>query len=427
MKPVRSAAIAFAVFTVVASGCAAQDDPDPAAATPATTPATTTPTETPTETPTGTQEARVSLPQDVGAALTPVIESEMEDMLVPGAVVLVRGPDSEWMEAFGTRVIGEDDPVETGDHFRVGSNTKTMTGTVVLQLVDEGEISLDDPVSDYRPDVPNGEDITIRQLLNMRSGLFNYSEEESFNQTLDDDPARVWDPEELVEIGLSEDPYFPPGEGFHYSNTNTVLLGLIIEDITGQPLEEVFQERIFDEVDLTNTSFPAADDASIPEPFPRGYMFGTDVSTLETPRLPDDEIAAAKAGDLLPNDVTDMNPSWGWAAGAAISTAEDLADYVEVLVGTNTFLSPALQQERLDSIAPIDPTNPESPSYGLAFAQFGPFVGHDGSLPGYQSFMGYDAENGITLIILTNLQDSPEGVGGTANQMAKAIIAELYG
>ncbi|WP_064441970.1 serine hydrolase domain-containing protein [Hoyosella altamirensis] len=418
MRSFRSAIAGIAALSLVAVGCTAQDNGDANGAEPA---AQTTPPNGET-----TEVTAEALPEDLGAALTPGIESTMSDMLIPGTVVLVRDPDTQWLEAFGTRTVGEDDPVDTGDHFRVGSNTKTMTGTVMLQLVDEGLISLDDPVADYRPDVPNGENITIRQLLDMTSGLFNYSELESFNQVLDDDPARVWEPDELVALALEEEPYFEPGDGFHYSNTNTVLAGLIVEDVTGEALEDLIQERIYDELNLGNTVFPAREDASIPDPFARGYLFGTNVSTFESPRLPDDEIAAAEAGDLLPNDVTDMNPSWGWAAGAVISTAEDLADYVEELVAGETLLPSSLQQERLDSVTPINPDDPASPGYGLALAQFGPMLGHDGSLPGYQSFMAYDPDRELTLIVLCNLQDGPEGQGGSANQIAREIMSVLY-
>lgn len=349
----------------------------------------------------------------------------MTELLVPGAVVLVRTPNSNFVEAFGTRQVDVEDPVTVDDHFRVGSNTKTMTGTVLLQLVDEGLIALDDAVSDYRPEVPNGEDITVEQLLTMRSGLFSYSELESFNQILDDDPERVWRPEELVRLGLAEPPYFPPGEGWHYSNTNTVLAGLIIEQLTGERLEQVFNERLYEPLDLTQTSFPAIEDASIPSPHPRGYLYGTNVSTMADAALSPDQQAAARAGTLLPNDVTNLNPSWGWAAGAAISTAEELATYVEALIG-GTYLSPQLQQQRLDSIERSDPNDPSSAGYGIALAQFGPMLGHDGSLPGFQSFMANDPERDITLIVLCNLQAGPAGEQ-VANEIARALIGELYG
>jgi D-alanyl-D-alanine carboxypeptidase len=162
-------------------------------------------------------------PAGLGSRLEPVISGAMRDLAIPGAVVLVRTPTEEYREAFGTRVVRADDPVQVGDHFRVGSNTKTMTGTVVLQLVQEGRIALTDPISKYRPDVPNGGNITIAQMLDMRSGLYSYTELEPFNKILDEDPTRAWQPEELVALGLAQPPYFPPGQGYHYSNTNTVL------------------------------------------------------------------------------------------------------------------------------------------------------------------------------------------------------------
>lgn len=357
------------------------------------------------------------------AEIASAVEQKMEEMAVPGAVVLVRTPDGEFLDAFGTRTVGEDDPITVDDHFRIGSNTKTMVGTVVLQLVDEGEIALDDPVSKFRPEIPNGENITIEQLLDMRSGLFSYSELESFNQAMDDDPERVWDPEELVGIGVGEPVYFAPGDGWHYSNTNTVILGLIIQDITGQALEDALAERIYEPLGLDQTSFPALDDSSIPDPYSHGYLFGTNVSTLADPALPEDEQAQALAGELLPNDVTNDNPSWGWAAGAAISTATDLADYVEALIGGG-LLSDELQSARLDSVQSTDPSSPAAAGYGWALASFGPFLGHDGSLPGFQSFMAHDPDTETTLIVITNLQASPTG-DQTANEIARAVMAVL--
>lgn len=371
----------------------------------------------------GTAPAPATPAPDLGTTLRPIITGAMTELSIPGSVVLVRTSSGTYQEAFGTRRIQANDPVQVGDHFRAGSNTKTMTGTVVLQLVQEGRIALSDPVSKYRPDVPGGAAITIEQMLGMRSGLFNYSELESFNRTLDEDPTKVWQPEELVALGLAQPPYFPPGQGFHYSNTNTVLLGLIIEQLTGKELADVFEERIFSPLRLENTLLPPITSNAIPDPHPQGYLFGTNVSTLTDPALPPDQQTAARDGTLLPNDVTDMNPSWGWAAGAVISTAEDLATYVERLVAGG-LLDPALQKQRLDSLAATDPSDPNSASYGLALARFGPMIGHDGALPGYQSFMGHDPGSGNTLIVLTNLQDAPDGTQA-ANDIAKRIIAEL--
>ena len=171
------------------------------------------------------------------SALRPKLQQIFTDTLTPGAVVLVHSPElGDWTATFGTRALGGADPVTLADHVRIGSNTKTWTGTVILQLVQEGKLTLDDPVSKYRPDVPNGEHITITELLDMRSGLYNYTESLELNQTLDTDPTKAWTPDELLVIAYKNPPYFPPGQAFHYSNTNTVLLGLIIEKLTGNPV-----------------------------------------------------------------------------------------------------------------------------------------------------------------------------------------------
>jgi D-alanyl-D-alanine carboxypeptidase len=152
-------------------------------------------------------------------------------------------------------------------------------------------------------------------------------------------------------------------------------------------------------------------------------MFGTNVSTLATTALPTDQQAAALAGTLRPGDYTDTNPSWGWAAGAAISTAADLKTYVEALVGGG-LLEPDLQQQRLDSVKSVRPGDPTGPGYGLALASFGSMLGHNGALPGYQSFMGHDPEGDTTLIVLTNLQFAPDGAE-PADAIARQILPLL--
>jgi D-alanyl-D-alanine carboxypeptidase len=309
------------------------------------------------------------------------------------------------------------------DHFRIGSNTKTFTGTVILQLVDEGRLRLDDPVSEYQPEVPNGENITIRQLLDMTSGLFSYTEDEDFNNTLDTEPQKVWEPEELVEIGFSYPPDFSPGDGFQYSNTNTVLLGMIIEQLTGQPLEQAFQERIFVPLGMSNTLLPERSSAAIPDPHPRGYMYQTNVETLNTSELQGEEAEQADESAGEPNDVTDENPSWGWAAGAAISTLNDMIIWAKA-DATGALLSSEAQKERLTWVSP-----PPSPGaqYGLAIAEFpGGLIGHDGQLPGFNSFVAHNPETGATIVVFTNVFSAPDG-SQPANEITKTIVQELSG
>lgn len=361
------------------------------------------------------------------AELRAAIESRLAELLVPGAVVLHRTPDSEFLEAFGTRDLaaGPHDPVQVTDHFRVGSNTKTVTGTVVLQLVADPDVDLglDDPVSRHftAPGTSRLDEVTVRHLLEMKSGLSNYSDSLAFNQRLDD-PATTYDIDELIVEGVLGESTGTPGGTFHYSNTNTAILGKIIEKLDGRELAESFRERIFDPLGLKHTSLPSADDRTMPLPHAQGYMFGTNVSTKDTMELSPADQERAHSGELAPNDYTELTPSWTWAAGGLISTAGDLATYVRAMVMGDRGLLPAdLQRQRLESVVSTDPSDPRAAGYGLGLAQFGPMLGHDGTLPGYQSFMGHDPEKDETLVVLTNLSAAPDGKL-TANEIAMLLL-----
>ena len=355
------------------------------------------------------------------ATLTAMFEEQAEEMMLLGAVVIVRTPDGDIEVPYGVTEWGGSTPVTLDDHIRIGSNTKTWTGTVILQLVEDGRIALEDPVSKYRPDVPDGDNITIEQLLTMRSGLFNYTTTLELNAALDETPDRVWDPEELVRMGLAGEPYFAPGEGYMYSNTNTVLLGLIAEQLEGKKLPEIYQERLFEPLGLTETSFPALADASIAEPVAHGYMFSNNVDTMEGSALPADELAAAQAGELLPTDHTNDNPSWAWSAGAGISTAPELATWVEALGGGGV-LSDEMQKKRIESVQPSDGEG----AYGWGVAGMGSFYGHIGEMPGYNSFMGYDPETDVTVVVWATLAPNMEG-NPAAALIARSLIEEMYG
>ena len=377
--------------------------------------------------PAGTPSPTVDADPAYCAELRPTITAISEDELkATGVVVYVRSAElGDCFISFGTRILGEDEPIGLDDQFRIGSNTKTMTGTVILQLVQEGALSLDDPVSKYRDDVPNGDEITIEQMLTMRSGLVDYSDLPELTQAMDETPERVWTPDEVLALSFAEPPAFPPGEGYLYSNANTVLLGLIIEQLTGTPVEEAFQTRLFEPLGMESTLLPLLSSNVIPEQHAHGYMFGTVADVIATGGvLTPAQLEEVDAGTLLPNDVTDNNPSWGWAAGAGISTTADLADWAAALVGGG-LLDDEMQKQRLDSPMPVDPDAPDGAAYGQAIARYGALYGHTGELPGYNSFMGHDPERDITVIAWSNLMSAPDG-RLTANVLAEAVIAELY-
>lgn len=360
--------------------------------------------------------------------LQKAIPGLMKANAIPGVVVLIKSPSrGNWSATFGTAAIGKKAPMSLGDHFRIGSNTKTMTSTIILQLVQEGKLELDDPISKFRPDVPNGDNITIAQLSEMRSGLYSYSFDPGFNATLDKDPEKAWTPDELLTIAFSHPPDFAPGAEYEYSNTNIVLLGLVIEQITGMSASKAFQRRIFGPLKMQHSSLPTKTVSKIPAPRPQGYQFGTNVATIDSYALPPAQVPAALAGRLKPINQTNANPSWAWTAGAAISTPRDLARYVKALVGGG-LLDKRTQKLRLDSIQPTVAGQPDGVGYGLGLAQFAPgIIGHDGQIPGYSSFMVYNLETRDTIIIGSNLAASPVNGEGAAVLVAKTIIGTLYG
>ncbi|MFE3292458.1 serine hydrolase domain-containing protein [Rhodococcus sp. NPDC059234] len=395
-------------MTLLVGACSSGSDSGSGPGSTTTTQATTTPTVVPID----------------DAALKATVETAAKDLMLPGVVVLLRTAKGEQTVTYGTTERDGGAPVSLDDHVRIGSNTKTWTSTVILQQVQEGKIALSDPVSKYRPDVPGGDGITIEQLLNMRSGLFNYTETLELNQAMDQDPQRVWTPDQLLALAYPHPPYFPPGQGYHYSNTNFVLLGLIAEQIDGKPLGQIFQSRIFGPLGLSNTLFPEPTTNTLPAPFSHGYAYGTNVLTMTDPAIPPDMQAAAKAGTLAPNDVTNVNPSWAWAAGSGISTTRDLVTWVEALADGKV-LDPDMQAKRLASFQPTDPSKPGGPEYGLGEAKFGSLYGHTGELPGYNSFMGSDPNSGVTLVVWANLAPAANGQD-PASSIAKSIIDKMF-
>jgi D-alanyl-D-alanine carboxypeptidase len=356
-------------------------------------------------------------------AARPQINQLLADTQTSGAVVFVQSPDGNWLASFGTAVRGTNMPIPTNAHFRVGSVTKTWTGTVILQLVDEGKLSLTDPVSKYIANVPNGDAITIEQLLSMQSGLYNYTTNLAFNQTLDSEPDKVWTTGEMLSIAFSNPVVFAPGAGFSYSNTNTTLLGLIIEQLTGMSAADAMQARLFAPLSLTDTFLPPQNDTSLPAPAPHGYQWGTNAETATGGALSPERQAAAQNGSLQPTDVTTASTSWAWTAGSGISTVTELATYVQRMVGGG-YLSAGLQAKRLASCTPTQPSDPNSASYCLGLAKFGTFYGHTGEIPGFNTFMGYDPISRTTIVTWATSAEAPDG-RAPANEIARILIGEL--
>jgi CubicO group peptidase (beta-lactamase class C family) len=363
------------------------------------------------------------------AALKGLIDATARELLVPGAVVLLRTPQGDFTAASGTTQLNTNNPPRADTHFRIASNTKTMTAAVIMQLAQESKLGLNDPVSKYVPGVPNGDNITIAQLLEMRSGLYNYTNDPIISATIDTDPAKVWTPAELLAIAFAHPPNFPPGAKYEYNNTNYALLGLVVEKVDGKPLAQAMQDRLFGPLGLQHTLLPASTVNTLPEPYSHGYLYGSSSVALvgEPPYSPEVQ-AAARAGTLLPKDYTGVNHSNAAAAGGVISTAHDLATWIKALVAGRV-LDPAYQRRWLDSLKPEDPSKPEGQKYGYGIAQlsWGPntIYFHGGETPGYNSKISYDPVNDMTLIVWTNLPVSLDGQQ-TANTLWVKVLDHIY-
>jgi len=390
------------------------------------TPSTTT---DPRTTTTGAPSASPALKPIDQAALQAVVEKATKEMLVPGAVVAIRTPQGSYTAAVGTTELGKQTPPDVNTHFRIASNSKTMTAALVVLLVQDGKLKFTDPVSNYVPDVPNGANITVAELLTMRSGLYNYTNAPEFSAELDANLAKAWTPQEVLAIAFGHPPNDPPNTAYEYNNTNYALLGLIAEKAGGRPLRDQLRDRLFGPLSLQQTSLPAVDDASIPAPYSHGYMYGGSAYAMVDDPYPADIKTAAKAGTLKPIDYTNENASYAHAAGGVISTADNIATWIRDLVSGRVF-NADYQKQWLDSVQAEDPGNPEGQKYGygISYQRFSPTASmyyHGGEMPGFNSFMGYDPDNDVSLVIWTNLTISPDDKT-TAQALLPAMLDEIY-
>jgi D-alanyl-D-alanine carboxypeptidase len=376
------ALVATAVLLVV-SGCATQS---------------TSPQSSTTNPPAAPQAAK-PMNDALARRLDAAINQAMTAAGVPGAIVGVWGPDGDYIRAFGVADKTTRAPMKTDFYSRIGSVTKTFTVTAVLQLADQGELGLDDAIAEYVPEVPLGDRITLRQLARMQSGLYNYSNSPEFQQALFADPRREFTPRELLNDALAQPNQFPPGEGFEYSNTNTVLLGLVVQKVGGQSLADYVHDHILVPLGMSHTSFP--DTNEFPDPHAQGY-------TVQT----------ADGKEVV---ATDWNPSWGWAAGAMISNLDDMRIWAGALA-TGKLLTPQMQAQRLQTVG--SPGMPPQDGYGLGIFNLGGWIGHNGSLPGYQTVVVYLPEKQASLVILTNTDIEYQGAEPSTT-LATAITKEL--
>lgn len=377
---------ALALATVLAltvSGCADQTPPQSSQTTASSS---AVPTAAP---------VNDALAQRLDAA----INGAMTAANVPGVIVGIWGPDGSYVRTFGVADKATRTPMKTDFYSRIGSVTKTFTVTGILQLADQGKLGLDDPIAKYIDGVPGGDKITLRQLARMQSGLFNFSASTAFQNAMVADPRRPFTPQQLLGYAFAEPNVFPPGQGFLYCNTNTVLLGLVVEKLSGQSLHDYIRDHILMPLGMGHTSFPTTN--AFPEPHAQGY---TDTTA-----------------DGSETTATDWDPSWAWAAGAMISTLDDMHIWAPALA-TGKLLTPEMQKQRLQTVGA--PGMPAQDGYGLGIFNLGGWIGHNGSLPGYQTVAVYLPEKQTTLVMFTNTDIEYQG-SEPSTTLATAITTVL--
>lgn len=325
------------------------------------------------------------------------VDAAMMKYGIPGALVGVWSPTSgDLVLVKGMADISKNAAMQRNDRVRICSITKTFTVTVVLELVDAGMLSLNNTLDTFFPDIANADRITIRQLCNMTAGIADYSDDATFWQTFTQDPNKEWTPEELVAIAKAHAPSFAPGEGWKYSNTNAIILSMIVRQLTGNDIGAEIQTRIADVLKLENTYYPEG--TAIEGSYAHGYLAGDN-------------------GELI--DGTSLyNPSAMGASGALIANLDDLKTWAAALAD-GSLLTKETQAERV-TLVPGDYDYFGVPvQYGLGILSCEGFLGHPGDGMGYTNAAFHNPATGTTIVVLLNKAPNADGF------MALTLFVEL--
>ena len=352
--------------------------------------------------PPSTQAAHSIADPSVQSAIVEAVENDRKRFggKTPIPATLIGVWDAEghnFIRAFGYSDLEKEVPITPADHFRIGSNTKTFVISVLLQLVAEKKLGLDDPLSRFSLGVtiPNAENITVRELCEMRSGLFEGYDTPEFEK-LNMKVPKDFNPRMIVGWAMKQKPYFAPGKGYQYSNTNYLLLGMIIESITKDRVGNQIRKRLLEPFKLTQTFFPETQE--MPNPWARGYELD-------------------KEGNW--KDVSNTIPvQLMGTAGEMISDMNDIRRWIE-LYATGKTCGPGTCDDLIKCIPFLGNT-----SFGLGITCSAGWYGYTGALPGYNTADYHSPETGLTIVAWINYQ-AKEPVEGVASVMVRDIARIL--
>ena len=315
---------------------------------------------------------------------------------LPGALVgLASGSGGERRLAAGLADVEAGTALRIDHRMRIGSVAKLVVGTLLLQFVDEGRLGLDDPISTYVENVPQGGRITLRMLGTHRSGLFNPLADPALRARINADPAEDLSFSDVMEVVVANSGAVAPNTGFSYSNANTLLLAKAIETVAGKPLSEVMRSRIGQRFAVETPLIPA--DSRLPDADLRGYRFGG-------------RRGAVEYGSVF-FDATAFSASWAGAAGNMNATLDDLLVLARPLASGETLGETS--RRTLHDFQPLG----SGIDYGFHIARFGEAIGHAGDVPGFSSFLAWVPRYDLSIVVLCNL----------SNLADKRVPAEIIG
>ncbi len=338
------------------------------------------------------------------------VQSALEQAVaagIPGIAVEIRGPEGSEFLAAGVASVEDERPVTPEDRFRIASVTKAFTAAVVMELAEERVLSLDDSVEHWVPGLlAEGDSITLRYLLAHTSGLSDYTKDEEFIEAFvagEDLP-----PQRIVSFVSSESLAFEPGTKYEYSDTDNIVLGMIVEAATGRSYEQELRSRVLEPLELQTTILPEG--PAMPDPHAHGYQYP-----------PENE------GTGEPDNVTTaLDPSAAWASGALVSTPSDLSRFFGDLLGGEFIGEDTLEQMKETLAGEGSPSGPGTKRAGLGIFSYelpcGEVWGHTGQFPGYQVFGAATPDGRGGLAMMANAT----GISEEANE-ALVHAQELAG
>lgn len=325
---------------------------------------------------------------DVQQALDAMVEAG-----APGVLARIDDGQGTWVGRSGVANLRTKAPMPRNGRFRIASLTKSLVSTVIMQLAEEDQLGLDRPVGTWLPDVtPRADKITVRQLLNQTSGMNDYINNPEFK-----DPTvygkRTYSPEQLVQYANDLGPVAQPGEKFSYSNAGYIVLGMLVEKVTGHSLGDEISQRVLRPARMTHSYLPITD-PHIHGTHADGYYLPADAAPTDKPQL-----------------VTELNPSFAWAAYGLVSDTRDVNRFYHALFGGRLVSSASLAQMRT---GPSTTEAPVFPHYGLGLESVGLTCGEmwgaTGSIPGYETFAFTDESGKRRMTVSMNIQRNDAAV-----------------